>query len=84
MLFKETPYLSHLDGIRALALLGVLVYQPDLLPGGYVGVDCFLVLSGYLMTRNILVRLENRTFSVKTFFVARVWRLLPASLFLSI
>jgi peptidoglycan/LPS O-acetylase OafA/YrhL len=83
---SETPYLTHLDGVRALALLGVLVFHfdPDLLPGGYVGVDCFLVLSGYLMTKNILVRLQNGTFSLKMFFVARAWRLLPASLSVNI
>ena len=79
--------IDYLDGIRALAILSVVAlhwtqpYIPAILKGGYVGVDLFLVLSGYLITR-ILWR--SRVSSVRTaylqFLKRRFWRLYPALL----
>ena len=45
-------YLPHVDGLRAIAVLSVVLFHAfhDLLPGGYVGVDIFFVISGYLIT----------------------------------
>src|SRR6056297_1779869 len=49
---SQVPYLPGLDGLRALAVVAVMVYHanPDWLPGGYLGVEVFFVISGYLIT----------------------------------
>ena len=51
----QTGYRSDLDGLRAVAVLSVIAYHlsPNILPGGYLGVDIFFVLSGYLITNVI-------------------------------
>lgn len=75
-------YLPHLDGLRAVALSLILAYHFQVPGGGggYVGVDIFLVLSGYLMTRRIRGTLEAGPFSVTSFWLSRFWRLYPAAL----
>ncbi|MHA7134143.1 acyltransferase family protein [Oerskovia turbata] len=73
--------IAGLDGLRALAVLSVMVFHfaPALLPGGYVGVDVFFVLSGFLIT-TLLVRefRAHRTVSLSRFWWRRARRLLPA------
>ncbi|MET4223711.1 acyltransferase family protein [Oerskovia enterophila] len=73
--------IAGLDGLRALAVVSVMLFHfaPQLLPGGYVGVDVFFVLSGFLIT-TLLVRefRERRTLSLTRFWVRRSRRLLPA------
>ncbi|KRD36758.1 hypothetical protein ASE27_09845 [Oerskovia sp. Root918] len=73
--------IAGLDGLRALAVVSVMLFHfaPQLLPGGYVGVDVFFVLSGFLIT-TLLVRefRERRTLSLSRFWVRRARRLLPA------
>ncbi len=78
-------HLRGLDGIRALAVAAVLVYHlgttgsRQLLPGGFLGVDVFFVLSGFLITSLLLAEVEQTgTVSVRTFYVRRAKRLLPA------
>lgn len=75
-------YRPEIDGLRAVAVLAVMIYhgQPSWLPGGFVGVDMFFVISGYLIT-SILVKdyLEGR-FSYASFYERRVRRLIPALL----
>lgn len=75
-------YITHLDGIRAVALVGVLAFHFEVahFTGGYIGVDVFLVLSGYLMTRNLFLRIQEDCFNLRTFYVSRFWRLYPSSL----
>lgn len=75
-------YIQHLDGIRAVALAGVLAFHFEVahFTGGYVGVDVFLVLSGYLMTRNIFLRIQEDSFNLAAFYISRFWRLYPSSL----
>lgn len=71
-----------MQGLRALAVLLVLVYhlKPELLPGGYVGVDVFFVISGFLITSLLLREVtENGRVSLAKFYVRRVRRLLPAA-----
>lgn len=72
-----------LDGLRGLAVLAVVVYHffGDILPGGYLGVDLFFVLSGFLIT-SLLVReyRVNNTISLKDFWIRRFRRILPAAL----
>ncbi len=69
-----------LDGLRALAVIGVLLYHADLsgVPGGFLGVDVFFVLSGYLIT-SLLLREWRKTgrLDFKAFYLARARRLLP-------
>ena len=76
-------YLPGLDGIRALAVLGVLLYHADLpwLPGGYLGVDVFFVLSGFLITSLILEEFDRTgRIAFGRFYLGRARRLLPALL----
>ncbi len=73
-------YFPHLDGIRALAVLPVVLFHilPGLSPGGFVGVDVFFVISGYLITGGILRDLANDRFSLRGFYHRRMRRILPA------
>lgn len=79
----EMGYLPGLDGIRALAVLGVMLYHADLpwMPGGFLGVDVFFVLSGFLITSLILEEFDRRgRIDFKAFYIRRARRLLPALL----
>lgn len=78
----KCDYIPHLDGLRAFALLGVLGFHFNVvfMRGGFLGVDCFLVLSGYLISRNIFRAMECGTFELMQFYKTRFWRLYPASL----
>jgi peptidoglycan/LPS O-acetylase OafA/YrhL len=74
-------YIPSLDGIRALSVLAVIVYHANKLwlPGGFLGVEVFFVISGYLITLLLLAESEkNGTVSLKQFWLRRARRLLPA------
>jgi peptidoglycan/LPS O-acetylase OafA/YrhL len=75
-------YRPDIDGLRAVAVLAVLLFhlEVDILSGGFVGVDVFFVISGYLITRQILADLERGRFSLTGFYLRRVRRLGPALL----
>jgi peptidoglycan/LPS O-acetylase OafA/YrhL len=82
---SSTQSVAALDGIRAIAIIAVIAYHmnPNLLTGGFLGVDIFFVLSGYLITWILLdrfVRLGKIDF--KGFYLARARRLLPAFIFM--
>lgn len=75
------PYVPALDGIRALAVLAVLLYHAGYrwIPGGFLGVEIFFVLSGYLITSLLLVEWRGTgQIDLKTFWLRRARRLLPA------
>jgi peptidoglycan/LPS O-acetylase OafA/YrhL len=73
-------YRPELDGLRAVAVLAVLFFHADFgLPGGFVGVDVFFVLSGYLITSLIIRDLESSRFTFAEFWERRARRILPAS-----
>jgi len=77
----QLAYRPGLDGLRAIAVAGVFVYHAriDWLPGGFLGVDLFFVLSGYLITSLLLVEWDARNrIDVRRFWWRRVRRLLPA------
>ncbi len=67
--------------LRGIAVLAVLLYHSDVVPlaGGYLGVDIFFVISGYLITRNIVSDLDRGRFSFTDFYTRRARRLLPAA-----
>jgi len=72
-------YRPDIDGLRAVAVLAVVLFHFHLgVPGGYVGVDVFFVISGYLITKLILNDLEKNRFSMVAFWERRVRRLMPA------
>ncbi|PWY56593.1 hypothetical protein DGG96_05570 [Legionella qingyii] len=75
-------YRADIDGLRAIAVLAVIVFHLNvsLLPGGFVGVDIFFVISGFLITRIIIQKLNHNSFSMRQFFWRRVQRILPATL----
>ncbi|GGY17557.1 acyltransferase family protein [Paludibacterium paludis] len=71
---------DDIQGLRALAIVAVLLFHMDknTLPGGFVGVDVFFVISGYLITTRILADLRAERFSLTAFYLSRVRRLAPA------
>ncbi len=75
-------YRPDIDGLRAVAVGSVLIYHafPSWLPGGFVGVDVFFVISGYLITRILVSEMSRGEFSFFQFSLRRVRRLFPALL----
>ncbi len=73
-------YRPDIDGLRALAVTSVLLYHLDsrLMPGGFVGVDIFFVISGYLITGIINAKLSARRFRFADFYARRIRRIFPA------
>jgi len=76
----STAYRPDIDGLRAVAVLSVLFFHAGLPPfsGGFVGVDIFFVISGYLITGIILADIGKGRFSIATFYERRVRRIFPA------
>lgn len=72
-------YRADIDGLRAIAILGVVFFHFNIYPfyGGYLGVDVFLVISGYLIASFILPKLKKNSFNFFEFFLRRIKRLLP-------
>ena len=79
-------YRRDIDGLRAIAVLAVVLYHFGLssTSGGYVGVDIFFVISGYLIGGNIIEETGGRTFSYAQFYLRRIKRLFPAVFILSL
>jgi peptidoglycan/LPS O-acetylase OafA/YrhL len=77
---SRQDYRPDIDGLRAIAVLGVMAYHafPDWLGGGYAGVDVFFVISGYLISSLLLSALEKKRFSLPAFYARRIRRLFPA------
>jgi peptidoglycan/LPS O-acetylase OafA/YrhL len=77
---KTGTYRPDIDGLRAISILLVVGYhaQPWLVPGGFIGVDIFFVISGFLITRIILSQVKTNTFSFMEFYSRRIRRIFPA------
>lgn len=76
-----SAYRADIDGLRAVAVLLVLVFHFKLIPGGkagFIGVDVFFVISGYLITSILRRQLTDNTLNLATFYVGRIRRLAPA------
>lgn len=73
-------YRREIDGLRALAVLPVILFHAGFqtFSGGFVGVDIFFVISGYLITSIILAEMEAGTFTLANFYERRARRILPA------
>jgi peptidoglycan/LPS O-acetylase OafA/YrhL len=74
-------YLPHVDGLRAIAVALVVVFHawPSVLPGGFIGVDVFFVISGFIITRQLAAEMESGGFSYLAFLGRRIRRLIPAA-----
>lgn len=76
-LIKSNNYRKDIDGLRAYAVLAVVIFHFGFLPNGFLGVDVFFVISGYLITGIIYKKLLNNEFSIKDFYVRRTKRIIP-------
>jgi peptidoglycan/LPS O-acetylase OafA/YrhL len=75
-------YRPEVDGLRAIAVIPVILFHAgfEQFSGGFVGVDVFFVISGYLITTIISTELEERRFSIIRFYERRIRRILPVLL----
>ncbi|WP_426236660.1 acyltransferase family protein [Pseudomonas sp. TWP3-2] len=73
-------YRRDIDGLRALAVISVVIFHafPTLVPGGFVGVDIFFVISGFLIGTILLKSIDRGTFSFSDFYARRIRRIFPA------
>ncbi|WP_039046080.1 acyltransferase family protein [Plesiomonas shigelloides] len=76
---SDIKYRPDIDGLRAVAVLMVILFHmnADWIPGGFIGVDVFFVISGYIITSAIYPRILNDEFSFNHFYVRRIKRILP-------
>lgn len=76
----EKKYIEEIDILRSISVLMVVLFHavPDIMPGGYVGVDVFFVISGYVISRTYLHSLQDKSKSLRDFYIARFRRLAPA------
>jgi peptidoglycan/LPS O-acetylase OafA/YrhL len=83
---SNIKYRKDIDGLRAFAVISVILFHLDLswVKSGFLGVDIFFVISGYLITTTILRDLEQGIFSIKKFYLRRIRRILPALIVVSI
>ncbi len=82
---KTSHYIPPIDGLRALAVAAVLLYHLGVnwIPGGFLGVDLFFVISGYVITRLIIDTINERSaLDLRRFYAGRIRRLLPALIFM--
>jgi peptidoglycan/LPS O-acetylase OafA/YrhL len=74
-------YRTDIDGLRAIAVISVILFHLGYLTNGYLGVDIFFVISGYLITGLIYNEVKDKQFSVKRFYERRIRRIIPLVLF---
>ena len=76
-------YRAEIDGLRAIAVVPVILFHVgfEIFSGGYVGVDIFFVISGYLITMILIEDIENKRFDLVYFYERRARRILPALFF---
>ena len=81
---KRIEYRSDVNILRAISVISVLFYHADLIifQGGWLGVDIFFVISGYLITNIVLSEIQDGSFSLKSFYLRRIKRIFPALYFM--
>src|SRR3954453_16184399 len=79
---QAQQYRPEIDGLRAISVLSVFLFHlgSKSFPGGFVGVDVFFVISGYLITTLIYTEHQQNRFSMMSFYVRRIKRIAPALL----
>ena len=79
MRHEPVNYLPHIDGLRSIAVLSVVFhhFSPEIVPGGYIGVDIFFVISGYLIAGIIKREIEENKFTFVGFYERRIRRIFP-------
>lgn len=80
----KLAYRPEIDGLRAIAVTSVVAFHAGFEPlaGGFIGVDVFFVISGYLITKIIFSRLQEENFSFSEFYTRRMKRIFPAAVFM--
>ena len=80
---KAEKYRADIDGLRAISVIFVLIFHADIgyIAGGFVGVDIFFIISGYLICRQISFKINENAFSFKLFYKRRLLRIYPALVF---
>ena len=77
-------YIPQIDSLRAIAVMSVILFHANIdfynidFKGGYVGVDIFFVISGYLITKLIILEQKQNKFSFSNFYLRRIRRIMPA------
>ena len=82
---RGIQYIPAIDGLRAIAVIAVMLYHLGVswIPGGFLGVDLFFVISGYVITRLLLDSIQERGgLDLRDFYLARIRRLLPPLVFM--
>jgi peptidoglycan/LPS O-acetylase OafA/YrhL len=82
---KTSRYIPSIDGLRAIAVTAVILYHLGVnwIPGGFLGVDLFFCISGYVITRQLLDSIERKSgLDLREFYQARIRRLFPALVFM--
>jgi len=77
MTITPKEYRKDIDGLRAIAVFSVILFHMDFIKNGYLGVDVFFVISGYLITGIIFNESLNNKFSIAAFYLRRIRRILP-------
>lgn len=73
---SSIKYRPEIDGLRAIAVISVIIYHlnENWLSGGFLGVDIFFVISGFLITGIIITEIQQNSFSLKQFYTRRIKR----------
>lgn len=76
---QPIKYRADVDGLRAIAVIAVIIFHlnPAWLPGGFVGVDVFFVISGFIITTSLYPHIDSNVFSFSDFYIKRIKRILP-------
>lgn len=78
---ENKSYRKDIDGLRAIAVIAVILFHSGYLPNGFLGVDIFFVISGYLITKILYIEIQEERLSIKNFYIRRFRRIIPLVLF---